>query len=189
MIDSSYAVLLLCGCAERDEAHEDNRPNAYDPFDRPCEEFDAEDDTDTVVDDEGAFDLAAKSSVITADARASPASSLGAEPCGGAEEPVGGVVTFTVCLEATTLEQFDGAARETYAARVAARLGVERARVRVGAARAGSVVVETRVVACAAAELTSLVSRVRQHAQDPRSCSRSPSPWNAATLTTRPTVQ
>ena len=75
MIDS-YAVLLLCGCAERDEAHEDNRPNAYDPFDRPCEEFDAEDDTDTVVDDEGAFDLAAKSSVITADARASPASSL-----------------------------------------------------------------------------------------------------------------
>ena len=114
--------------------------------------FDAEDDR-SVVDDEGAG-LGSEVSVITADA--GPAGVVaGAEPCGGAEEPVGGVVTFTVCLEATTLEQLDGAARETHAARAAARLGVERARVRVGAlARAASS--SRRRVACAAAELTSL---------------------------------
>jgi hypothetical protein len=75
-------------------------------------------------------------------------------------------VRFTVTLRDLTTEAFGGFARAAFARGVAAALGVPRARVALGAAHAGSVVVDAAVRAAGAADAVALTAKVRRSSRD-----------------------
>jgi len=75
-------------------------------------------------------------------------------------------VRFTATLRDLTADAFDGAARAAFARGVATALGVPRARVALGAAHAGSVVVDAAVRAAGAADAAALAAKVRCSSRD-----------------------
>ena len=73
---------------------------------------------------------------------------------------------FTATLRDLTTEAFGGFARAAFAHGVAASLGVPRTRVALGAAHAGSVVVDAAVHAASVADAAALATKVRRSSRD-----------------------